>query len=123
MKLTIFFLGCLSCTTRLYSQVASPDLPRQTINETRLLNARKAALIRFQYFVIKADSNTYGYRIYADGNLYIEQRSIPSLTGNMGFPDTASAARIARLVIQKIKQGESPPSITPNELTIIKPKQ
>ena len=82
----------------------------------RTANIRNAAKATFQYFIIKADSATYGYSIYANGNLYIEQKNIPAVAGTKGFADTATAGKCAQLVIQKIKQGEIPPSLTAEEL-------
>jgi Domain of unknown function (DUF4907) len=79
-------------------------------------NLKRAAKTQFRYFIIKAEGNTYGYSIYADENLYIQQNTIPAVAGTRGFSDTASAAKTARLVIKKIKQGEMPPAITINDL-------
>jgi hypothetical protein len=79
-------------------------------------NKKQAAKTQFQYFIIRADSTTYGYSIYADGNLYIYQPTIPAIGGNKGFADTATAGKCAQLVIQKIKQGDIPPNITVEEL-------
>ena len=59
---------------------------------------------------------TFGYDIYADGQLYIHQPNIPAIEGNQGFVDTTQAGMIARVVIQKIKRGEIPPVITLEEL-------
>jgi hypothetical protein len=81
---------------------------------------RDAIAAQFQYFIIKADSSSYGYSIYANGCLFIRQNTIPAVAGTRGFADTATAAATARLVIQKIKQGEMPPSITIDELKKIK---
>jgi hypothetical protein len=79
-------------------------------------NIERAAKTQFNYFVIKADSSTYGYSIYANGSLYIQQNTIPGIAGTKGFTSAASAATIAQLAISKIKQGEMPPTITPQEL-------
>ena len=79
-------------------------------------NIKKAAGTNFQYFVIRSDSSTYGYRIYSNGQLYIEQTTIPALPGNRGFAIPADAEKAARLVIQKIKKGEIPPTISIAEL-------
>jgi hypothetical protein len=79
-------------------------------------NIKKAAVTQLQYFVIKADSGTYGYSIYANGNLYINQTTIPAISSNKGFADTSTAATIAKLAIQRIKQGEMPPTITIDDL-------
>ena len=89
---------------------------RQESAKIKAANSKLAAKIQFRYFIIKAESNTYGYSIYADGNLYIQQNTIPGVAGTRGFSDTVSAARTARLVIDKIKQGEVPPAITLDEL-------
>ena len=79
-------------------------------------NIKLAAKTQFQYFIIKADSSSFGYSIYADGNLYILQNTIPSVAGAKGFSDTNSAAKTAQLVIKKLKQGEMPPVITTKDL-------
>ena len=94
----------------------SPKKARQESAKIKAANSKLAAKIQFRYFIIKAESNTYGYSIYADGNLYIQQNTIPGVAGTRGFSDTVSAARTARLVIDKIKQGEVPPAITLDEL-------
>ena len=82
----------------------------------RAANIKKSAKTTFGYFVISAYSSTYGYSIYADGNLYIQQNTIPAMPGNKGFADTTAAAKTARLVIKKIKQGEMPPTISIDDL-------
>jgi hypothetical protein len=69
-----------------------------------------------RYFVIKADSNTYGYSIYIDGKSYIHQTTIPATPGNRGFTHIDKAEKTALLVIEKIKQGEMPPTLTVDEL-------
>ena len=79
-------------------------------------NIKKAAKTQFQYFIIKADSTGYGYSIYADGNLFIQQTTIPALSGNKGFSDKADAEECVLLVIQKLKQGEMPPTISASDL-------
>lgn len=62
----------------------------------------------------------YDNSTYANGNLYIEQKNIPAIAGNKGFTDTTSAANTAKLVIQKLKQGEMPPTINITDLKNIK---
>jgi len=89
---------------------------RQESAKIKATNRKIAVKIQFRYFIIKAEGNTYGYSIYADGNLYIQQNTIPAVAGTRGFSDTVSAARTARLVIDKIKHGELPPAITIAEL-------
>jgi Domain of unknown function (DUF4907) len=69
-----------------------------------------------QYFVIKSGAGTFGYDIYSNGNLYIHQPTIPSQPGGRGFADTAQAGKVARLAMNKIRKGQMPPTIVPEEL-------
>ena len=62
--------------------------------------------------IIPAANETWCYDILADGRTMIHQPSVPGLPGNEGFKTRAAAQKVADLVIQKIKNGEMPPSIT-----------
>ena len=68
------------------------------------------------YKIIPSENCTWGYDIYANGKLFIHQVSIPALPGNAGFSTKASAEKVATKVIEKIKNGENPPSITVEEM-------
>lgn len=92
------------------------DSLKKVAAEIKKANKEKAAKTKFQYFIIKAHSGTYGYSIYADGQLYIWQTNIPGLPGAKGFATQALATKCAELIIQKIKKGEMPPSLTEEEL-------
>ena len=74
----------------------------------------KAAQIT--YFVIHAPDNKFGYTIFVDGQLYIEQKNIPAIDGNAGFTSKEDAEKIAELVISKMRNGEIPPTVTIAEL-------
>jgi hypothetical protein len=122
---SLFLTLLISCLTNYLQaqQKLSPVSPAykrnkiiQDLDKTKSVNLKKVATMQFQYFVTRADSSTFGYSIFANGNLYIQQNTIPAIPGNKGFADTASAGKIARLAIKKIKQGELPPTISINEL-------
>jgi hypothetical protein len=89
---------------------------QQQMKAITAANIKKAAAIQFQYFVTKAASSSYGYSIFANGNLYIQQNTIPAMGGTKGFADTTSAGKVARLAIKKIKLGMLPPTITISDL-------
>ena len=72
---------------------------------------------QIQFFIIKSDQSGYGYDIYRDGNLYIHQATIPAIDGNKGFADTASAAKIARVIIKKMIKTDALPTISKEEVT------
>jgi hypothetical protein len=46
----------------------------------------------------------------------IHQLSIPAMPGNDGFKTKADATKVAQLVIDKIKKGEMPPTVSIEEL-------
>lgn len=96
--------------------VLNTDSLRKVAAEIKKANQEKAAKTKYQFFILKADSATYGYGIYADGQLYIWQTNIPGMPGAKGFATQALATKCAELIIQKIKEGEMPPSLTKEEL-------
>jgi hypothetical protein len=71
---------------------------------------------KLTYKIISAEKKTYCYDIFADGRLLIHQPSAPGLPGNKGFKSKGDATKVAQLVIEKIKKGEMPPSVTKDEL-------
>lgn len=64
----------------------------------------------------------FGYRIYVDGTLRVEQPNIPAAPGNSGFQTKEDAFITATLVKSKIEQGLMPPSITIAELDSMRVK-
>lgn len=74
----------------------------------------------YAYKVILANNGTWCYDIYKDKKIFIHQISIPGLPGNNGFKNKSDAGKVARLVIQKIKKGEMPPSVTIEEMKRLK---
>lgn len=60
--------------------------------------------------------NGFGYKIFVDGNLYVEQPTIPAVSGNKGFASKSDAQKTADFAIEKIKQGIIPPTISVEEL-------
>ena len=53
---------------------------------------------------------------YSDGRLMIHQSSVPGLPGNEGLKTKADAEKVAQLVIEKIKKGEMPPTVSIEEM-------
>src|ERR1017187_5782742 len=91
----------------------SPVIPKPSGGETN----KKAS---YSYTIIYAANNTWCYDIYKEKHLLIHQPSIPGLPGNEGFKTKADAEKIAKLVIEKIKKGEMPPTVTIDEMKKLK---
>ena len=68
------------------------------------------------YKIINGINNTYGYDIYKHNQKLIHQPSIPCIKGNKGFVKKEDAKKIALLVIQKIRNGDMPPTVTIEEM-------
>jgi hypothetical protein len=66
--------------------------------------------------IIVAPNGTYGYEVLADGKLLVRQTNIPGQPGNTGCATKADAEKLARLVADKVKRGEMPPTVTKEEL-------
>ena len=72
--------------------------------------------LKLTYKIIDGPNHTFCYDVYADGRLLIHQTSIPAMPGNEGFKTKADAEKVALLVIDKIRKGEMPPTVTVEEL-------
>ncbi|MBL0128563.1 MAG: DUF4907 domain-containing protein [Flavobacteriales bacterium] len=66
--------------------------------------------------IIDAPNGTYGYDILSDGKLFVHQTNLPGRPGNSGCATKADAEKLAAFVIEKIKKGEMPPTVTQDEL-------
>src|SRR5688572_6084853 len=107
MKLLILFLFSSSiCTLLSCSQAKSPSPPIITSADTTLndTSALRDSLVQemkqkqIEYFIIKVPGGQYGYYIMVDGGMYIEQKTIPAISGNKGFATKEEAEKIAKLV-------------------------
>jgi hypothetical protein len=88
--------------------------------QTHSSGARSPAIPKLTYKVIEAPKHTHGYDVFADGRLMIHQNSVPALPGNEGFRTKEDATKVALLVIEKIRKGEMPPTISIDEMKKLK---
>jgi hypothetical protein len=98
--------GKLATTTTAQADSSVAPLP----------NASAYANTKLNYEIIDAPNHTYGYDVFADGKLMIHQTSLPALPGNEGFQTKEDATKVALLVIEKIKKGQMPPTISIDEM-------
>ena len=75
---------------------------------------------KFTYNIISAPEKTFGYDILVDGKIMIHQPNKPGMGGIRAFDTKLDAEKVAKLVVQKMKNGEMPPSVTPEELKKLK---
>lgn len=64
----------------------------------------------------------WGYDIFIRNKLFIHQPFMPSVSGEISFPDKRAARRVGRFIVRKLQKNQSP-GITPEELdSLIKTK-
>lgn len=93
---------------------------RQTINSNADQHAFTTASTfksdSLTYKIITGIHQTYGYDIYKNNQKLIHQPSIPCIKGNKGFAKKEDAEKVAKIVIEKIRKGEMPPTLTIEEM-------
>ena len=110
----LILLSCMSMTV-LRAQVA-PSPVQSDQSAAKFPAAKTYVNTKLTYKIIAAPKHTYGYDVFGDGRLMIHQTSVPALPGNDGFKTKEDAIKVALLVIDKIKRGEMPPTISIEEM-------
>ena len=76
----------------------------------------RAAKSNYNYYIINNEAGGYGYCVLVNGHVYVWQTSIPGRKGIKGFAKKEYADRCAQLVVEKLKAGEMPPTLTEADL-------
>lgn len=84
--------------------------------------AKQYANTTITYMITNSSNHQFGYYIFCNGQMLIDQKTIPAIPGNNGFVTKDEAKAVATLAIKKIKQGEMPPTISVTELKKMKIK-
>ena len=88
-------------------------------NSTSFEKIKKASN-NFTYKIINSPNNTFGYDIYNAGKMMIHQPTPPGVSGNNGFKKKKDAESVAKFVIEKMKKGEMPPTVTTEDFKKMK---
>ena len=115
---TLILFCCMSITMLFAQAPSAPAQPESSA--AKFPEASAYANTKLTYKIIEAPQHTYGYDVFADGRLMIHQTSAPALPGNEGFKTKEDATKVALLVIEKIKKGEMPPTISIDEMKKLK---
>jgi hypothetical protein len=71
---------------------------------------------RFEVYALSEGKTGFGFRIYSEEKVIIEQPHIPAVSGNVPFQSAQHAASAAQLMMHKLEHKIFPPTITPLEL-------
>jgi len=89
-------------------------------DDKNISNGPKPEIAEYYYKITQSLNNTWGYDIYKNNKLMICQKNIPTMPGNEGFRSKSDAEKVAKLVIEKLRKGKMPPSVTKEELSALK---
>lgn len=76
----------------------------------------------YQIRIYQTGIDQYGYDVNKDSAAFIHQPIIPTIQRNRGFATEQDARKVAELMIYKIENGITPPSVTTQELDSLKIK-
>ncbi len=115
MKVIMLILfHCLTITILL----AQP--PTQQDSTAKFSGTSAYANGKLLYKLIDAPNHTHCYDVYTDGKLIIHQTSIPAIARNEGFKTKQDTEKVAKLVMDKIRKGEMPPTVSVEEMQRLK---
>jgi Domain of unknown function (DUF4907) len=114
-KIISLIVFCFFIITILNAQCPSAVLPDGNIS-SKFSDTLPYPNNNFTYIIIDAPNNTFCYNVFSNGILMIHQTSIPAFPGKKGFKTKADAGKVALLVIDKMKKGEMPPSVSMEEM-------
>jgi hypothetical protein len=84
-------------------------------DEVQISTSKKLSSDPYRIEIISLQ-NGFGYQLYENKKLIIDQQTIPAIQGNQAFQTYESAEKCAEFCLQKIKKGIFPPTITVEEL-------
>ena len=116
MRPFLFLILALCCSAASGQAPAMPFRPDSTLVTAPADTINPYATAQLSQLLIHAPEQTYGYMIFINGDLVVEQTSMPGLPGKKGFERPEDAAKVAALVIHKIRKNEMPPSVTADEI-------
>lgn len=90
-------------------------VPQGTGTDTKVSEGKE-----WTYKVVMNSEKNWGYQLFQNGTMIINQTSIPSVQGIAGFDTKEKADRTARHIISKLEKGVFPPTVDKKELDSLK---
>lgn len=84
--------------------------------ETSTSPISKAKGPEFTVIAVEYPNVGWGYQILQDGKLAIDQKHIPVIQGYKSFSSKEKAEKTGNFIVQKMKNGIFPPTLTEDEL-------
>lgn len=120
MRLFIAFFGfiCLTSCSSESNQNLETAVPNTILAEdsSGLASSDEGENHLYTFETSENPGLGWGYQIFDNGTLFINQPHIPAIQGNKGFTTKEKAEMTAQFAILKMEQGFVPPTISPEEL-------
>ena len=100
-----FFIACAS---------EEPHHDQSATNQSQ--KKTNSTPIGFSNRIIFNENIGWGYQIFENGKLIIDQKNIPAVQGNSGFKTKEDAEIVCQFVTRKLEQKEFPPSVSVDEI-------
>lgn len=114
VPIAILFVYCSSQDT---DGIELPVDNALIIDDSTLADSAETASIpSYSFESFETPGLGWGYKIFDNGTLFINQPHIPAIQGNKGFSTKEKAEITAQFAILKMEQGFVPPTISPEEL-------
>jgi hypothetical protein len=110
--LFITVLMCFSCEEKSTSSVVDDN---QQIDSSSP-SPSKTKGPEFTVITVEYPNFGWGYQILQDGKLAIDQKHIPVIQGYKSFSSKEKAEKTGNFIVQKMKNGIFPPTLTEQEL-------
>ncbi len=79
-------------------------------------NSAASKKTAWTYKVNLISEGNWGYQLFDNGTMVINQTSIPAVQGTLGFETREKAEKVASFVLDKVNRGEFPPTVSREEL-------
>ncbi len=112
MKLLLYLLLIVSFFTSCDSATKQVD---EELTDTKA-TANKTVTEEFSMRVIENIDATWGYQLLRDGKVMIDQKNIPAIQGNRGFSSKEKAELMGDFILEKVKNGGFPPTVSIEEM-------
>lgn len=98
--------------------IFSCENQKDTISEETEVTTESTKSVEPEYSVVTTQDSEYGwgYQLFKDGKLIIDQKHVPAIQGKKGFSSKEDADLTANYILEKIKKGAFPPTVSVEEL-------
>ncbi len=120
MNIKLIILNLVALVVFSCQQSPKTTLSTPTKQEQKNNNSLPTKTNLYTYKTTFSPDLGWGYQIFNNGAIYINQPHIPAIPGKKGFSDEDKAIKTAQFIINKLENNIFPPTISVKELDSLK---